>query len=163
MPRFVLLYHDCPLAYERPSHWDLMLEDADALATWAIAELPALWANVRARTAQRHADCASVSASDDVAVERLADHRAAYLEYEGPVSGGRGQVSRLAAGTYELLARDDESWIIVAGRSHPTRMVGLSAGCCEFGRWIAPFWAVVYAAKSRYNPGFCHKNQVRRK
>jgi hypothetical protein len=102
-----------------------MLEDADALATWAIAELPALWANVRARTAQRHADCPSVSASDDVAVERLADHRAAYLEYEGAVSGGRGEVIRVAAGTYELLSRDDESWIIVVRDGLPPGKIKL--------------------------------------
>lgn len=30
--------------------------------------------------------------------EHLADHRRAYLEYEGQISGGRGRVSRVAAG-----------------------------------------------------------------
>jgi hypothetical protein len=30
--------------------------------------------------------------------ERLADHRRDYLTYEGPVSGGRGQVRRVASG-----------------------------------------------------------------
>ncbi len=30
--------------------------------------------------------------------ERLADHRAAYLEFEGPVSGGGGMVQRVATG-----------------------------------------------------------------
>lgn len=30
--------------------------------------------------------------------ERLADHRREYLEYEGEISGGRGRVTRVAAG-----------------------------------------------------------------
>ncbi|MEO1007932.1 MAG: hypothetical protein AAFX79_05160 [Planctomycetota bacterium] len=30
--------------------------------------------------------------------ERLADHRRRYLDYEGPISGGRGRVSRVASG-----------------------------------------------------------------
>lgn len=32
---------------------------------------------------------------DDWRGERIADHRAVYLEYEGPISGGRGAVRRL--------------------------------------------------------------------
>lgn len=34
---------------------------------------------------------------------RLPDHRAMYLEYEGPISEGRGSVRRLDAGTFETL------------------------------------------------------------
>lgn len=34
---------------------------------------------------------------------QLPDHRSSYLEYEGPVSGGRGTVSRVESGTYEVL------------------------------------------------------------
>lgn len=33
--------------------------------------------------------------------ERIADHRRIYLEYEGPLSGGRGEVSRVARGAFE--------------------------------------------------------------
>jgi len=33
-----------------------------------------------------------------MAAERIADHRHAYLTYEGPVSGNRGEVRRVAAG-----------------------------------------------------------------
>ncbi|MFT5422297.1 MAG: hypothetical protein ACI89L_000054 [Phycisphaerales bacterium] len=40
-----------------------------------------------------HPDCQGFQA------ERIADHRAVYLDYEGPVSGGRGRVTRLASGT----------------------------------------------------------------
>lgn len=34
---------------------------------------------------------------------RLPDHRRRYLEYEGPVSGDRGRVDRVAAGHCEIL------------------------------------------------------------
>ena len=42
-------------------------------------------------------------------IQRIADHRPAYLEFEGPVSGGRGEVTRLARGllSVESLA---EGW-----------------------------------------------------
>lgn len=34
--------------------------------------------------------------------EERADHRRAYLDYEGPVSGGRGTVRRVAGGAVEV-------------------------------------------------------------
>jgi len=38
----------------------------------------------------------------------LPDHRNAYLEYEGPISGDRGHVSRVETGTYTLTCADEE-------------------------------------------------------
>jgi len=35
---------------------------------------------------------------------RLADHRRRYLDFEGPISGGRGRVVRLAHGSVRVLA-----------------------------------------------------------
>ena len=35
-------------------------------------------------------------------MEPLGEHRREYLTYEGPVSGGRGEVKRVAGGTYDL-------------------------------------------------------------
>ncbi len=93
MPRFVLLRHDCPPDYERPSHWDLMLESDGVLRTWALAKLPR-------------------ASNDSVDAEKLADHRLAYLDYEGPVSGERGTVSRVDAGTYETLVEANDCWEI---------------------------------------------------
>ncbi len=87
MPRFVILHHATPPGYLRPSHHDLMLEHGPALRTWACESLPVAGATV--------------------AAEQLADHRLAYLDYEGEVSGGRGRVARVAAGEYELLAESD--------------------------------------------------------
>ena len=42
---------------------------------------------------------------NDTKVVPLGEHRRAYLEYEGPVSGGRGWVKRVAAGTYRAISR----------------------------------------------------------
>lgn len=77
--RFVLLEHDFP-----QRHWDFMLEAAGGLRTWRLASPP--------------------SAGNRVPAEALADHRLAYLDYEGPVSGGRGRVSRWDAGTVQWLS-----------------------------------------------------------
>ncbi len=79
MLRFVILDHDHPAP-----HFDLMLEQHGRLRTWRIHGPP--------------------DSEIDLHAEPLGDHRIDYLEYEGPVSGGRGRVLRWDAGTYELLA-----------------------------------------------------------
>jgi hypothetical protein len=86
MPRFVLLRHECPPGFGPPSHWDLMLEDGEALLAFRLLELP---------TAGR----------PTVAAEALARHRIEYLDYEGPVSGGRGDVRQVDAGAFRWLER----------------------------------------------------------
>jgi hypothetical protein len=73
--RFVILEHDHPIL-----HWDVMLEAGDALQTWRLAAPPVIGAVVEATA--------------------LGDHRRAYLDYEGPVSGGRGNVKRWDAGDF---------------------------------------------------------------
>lgn len=75
MPRFVVLEHDHP---ER--HWDLLLEVGEVLWAWRLRAPPA--------------------PGVAVAAERSFDHRPLYLDYEGPVSGGRGTVRRRARGEY---------------------------------------------------------------
>jgi hypothetical protein len=93
MPRFVVLEHDGP----RGLHWDLMLEQDQSLATWALFQPP--------------------DADGTIEAERLADHRLAYLDYEGPVSGGRGSVRRWDQGTYELRGRSEQTWtVLLVGR-----------------------------------------------
>src|SRR5687768_6367400 len=57
MPRFVLLYHECPPDYVRESHWDFMLEAAGVLRTWAVAKLPRSWRAAWEKTAALHPDC----------------------------------------------------------------------------------------------------------
>ena len=60
-----------------------MLEADGALRTWRLGTVPA--------------------AGVTTPCEQLADHRHAYLEYEGPVSGGRGCVKRVMSGDYEIV------------------------------------------------------------
>jgi hypothetical protein len=100
MPRFVLLYHDCPPSYGRASHWDLMLESGDVLRTWALECLPHDWQAARSRTSVVYPNCPSLAADNTVATMQLSDHRRDYLEKEGPLSGDRGTVMRVAVGTY---------------------------------------------------------------
>ena len=38
----------------------------------------------------------------------LADHRREYLEYEGPVSGGRGNVTRIHQGHHNIQRNDSQ-------------------------------------------------------
>jgi hypothetical protein len=78
MPRFVILEHDHPHL-----HYDLMLEAGDVLRTWRLATTP--------------------DRNQPIKAESLGDHRKLYLDYEGPVSGNRGQVKRWDAGTFEWL------------------------------------------------------------
>ncbi len=78
MRRFVLLEHRW-----NGVHWDLMLEtgEAGSLRTWAID--------------------AAVVPGKALPARALDDHRAAYLDHEGEVSGGRGTVRRVDRGEYE--------------------------------------------------------------
>lgn len=85
MPRFVLLEHRW-----NGLHWDFMLEDGagGALRTWAID--------------------AEIVPGVDLPARALVYHRAAYLDYEGEVSGGRGTVRRLDRGAYEPVDWGDD-------------------------------------------------------
>jgi hypothetical protein len=116
MPRFVLLFHQCPPDYERGSHWDLMFEEGGALRTWALAELPRDWQAAHRDTLQTCGPCPPPAAGDTVEAEELADHRLAYLDYEGPISGDRGAVTRVEAGTYQTVSQTPDRWeITIAG------------------------------------------------
>ena len=135
MPRYVILLHEVPpghkIAGGRGTHWDLMLEQDGALRTWALAAEP----------------CGELSTE----AERLPDHRLAYLDYEGPVSGDRGIVSKWDAGEYEWLAETADRVVVrLAGRSG-TREVTLRQvpdGNAHF--WIASFsFAPIRGSSSR--------------
>ena len=88
MPRFVVLRHES----RRGLHWDLMLETGAVLATWALPEEP--------------------DAPGPMLAEVLPDHRPAYLDYEGPVSGGRGSATRWDRGTCAVSQQSDAEWIV---------------------------------------------------
>jgi hypothetical protein len=105
--RFVILQHDHPFL-----HWDLMLEAEECLRTWRLLAEPA-----RGKT---------------VAVEPLGDHRKAYLDYEGPVSGGRGTVRRWDAGTFEWRIDSPERVVVELDGSRLTGEAILADGVIRF-------------------------------
>jgi hypothetical protein len=107
MHRFVVLYHEWP-AGPHGSHCDLMFETGDVLRTWSLCELPLKWAAI-ADTELRVA----VSNGNTVAADQLGDHRPAYLDFEGPVSGDRGSVQRLDGGHFETLQSDADACEVV--------------------------------------------------
>ncbi len=113
MPRFVVLRHEAP----RGLHYDLMLEDGAVLATWALAGPPETLAEQPA--------------------ERLADHRREYLDYEGPVSGDRGVVTRHDTGTFTIVTRRDGQWHVAfcGGRLRGVGTLTLSTAAPNEWRW----------------------------
>ena len=83
MPRFVVLEHRW-----NGVHWDFMLEQGNILRTWAID--------------------APIVEGESLPARALADHRLAYLDDEGPISGSRGEVKRVARGIYEIEVWSDD-------------------------------------------------------
>jgi DNA polymerase Ligase (LigD) len=97
MPRFVILRHEMPLGHDRGTHFDLMLEAEGVLRTWELSEFPCPDKVIQA--------------------DALPDHRLAYLEYEGQVSGNRGSVRRVEEGEYEVLAESAGALLVqLAGK-----------------------------------------------
>jgi hypothetical protein len=78
--RFVILRHQV----NGGEHFDLMLEpdDGGPLRTFQLARWP-------------------LAAGETCAAPELPPHRRDYLDYEGPVSGNRGHVTRITAGTWQ--------------------------------------------------------------
>jgi hypothetical protein len=115
MPRFVLLEHDHPHL-----HWDLMLEADGVLLTWRLAAPPAPGRPLEA--------------------ERVFDHRLMYLDYEGPISGGRGQVVRRQSGTFDWLFRETNRVRV--------RLTGENLrGVLELEQLAAPAWQGEFTAE----------------
>ncbi len=75
MPRYAILEHDFP-----HRHWDLLLEAAGQLRSWRLAEEPRAGSSMRA--------------------DAIASHRLLYLDFEGPIAGDRGRVTRWDGGCY---------------------------------------------------------------
>lgn len=83
MPRFVVLWHDC-----LDAHWDFLVEAGDVLRAWRLRRGPLIDA--------------------DVPADFSFDHRLLYLDYEGPISGSRGSVTRWDGGTCEWLVNEPD-------------------------------------------------------
>jgi hypothetical protein len=89
VPRYVILEHDHPRR-----HWDFLLEAGAELAGWRLGEEPGPGRSVPAEPAP--------------------PHRRLYLDYEGPVSGGRGSVVRWDTG--EFTGDPGEAVTLAGGR-----------------------------------------------
>ena len=74
-------------------HYDLMIQQGQALATWQVAIPPDRW-----------------RAGEPIAAGKLPDHRIEYLTYEGPVSKGRGSVQRIDRGDCRILQLQEGRW-----------------------------------------------------
>lgn len=85
--RYVVLYHD---GIPDP-HYDLMfeMEPGALLTTWRSPVWPI---------------------ANRVRLAPLSPHRRDYLEYEGPVSGNRGYVTRAACGTFRQRKPESQTW-----------------------------------------------------
>ncbi len=85
--QFVLLEHDWPTL-----HYDLLLQSGEILRAWRLHAVPAPEVSVVA--------------------EPNHDHRLQYLEYEGPLSGGRGSVRRIDTGRMDWIVEDAQSVVV---------------------------------------------------
>ena len=91
--RFVVLHHTDWISHPKGDHWDWMLEPPErpeeGLITFAGRRTPlAGWSGEL--------------------LEALPRHRMAYLEYEGPISGNRGSVKRVASGILRWICQSPE-------------------------------------------------------
>ncbi len=93
---FVLLRHETSDGV----HWDLMLDSGVSLATWQLTEDPT-----------RVPPELGLS-GEGIPARRLPEHRRAYLDYEGPVSANRGQVTRVDRGTCSLARDEPQSYAV---------------------------------------------------
>jgi hypothetical protein len=109
MPRFAILEHNHPFP-----HWDLFLESGQTLRSWRLLQ--------------------PLQAGVAVPVEPAADHRLMYLDYEGPVSSGRGKVTRVDAGTFTWEEDAAERLAVhLAGVHYKSRLVLTR----KSGGWVA--------------------------
>jgi hypothetical protein len=115
MPRYVILRHDSP----QGEHFDFMLEAGDVLKTWALPRPP---------QAGIEMDC-----------DALADHRLAYLDYEGPISGERGDVTRWDRGTYTLERQNSAEWAVTLAGERLTGQATLIRLAEDAKRWRFSF------------------------
>lgn len=77
------------------------------------------------------------TAGQSMIVEPLDDHRLDYLDFEGPVSRGRGDVRRWDAGEFNVLNESPGQWLLdVRGRRWKGRVL-FTAGADH--RWMVAF------------------------
>lgn len=128
MPRFAILEHVLPAG----RHWDLLLEVSDhQRPTTASGRDDASYrSDVAGRLVRQHHRPSRLATwalerpptpGTTIAARRLPDHRRLYLDYEGPISGDRGGVTRWDAGQYEPIEQTPTRWHVDL---HGTRVDG---------------------------------------
>ena len=119
MPDFVILHHQFPLGSDRQPHWDLMFQHGDVLLTWAVEQCPEPGLRTDA-----HA---------------LDDHRLEYLDYTGPVSGNRGEVSPWDRGSYQGSPSRTDSFSLHLHGDHLEGLIQLEPVAGDEGTWWVTF------------------------
>jgi len=126
--RFTVLRHELPLPSQRECHWDLLLEPSDnspddarrpahstnfdsaaGLLTFEAPLPPDEWAN------------------NKFGVKRLPAHRPLYLNYDGPISGDRGHVTRVQSGLIQWKVLQEDLLVLSIRQTWPkeTEQIGL--------------------------------------
>lgn len=96
--RFVIQKHS---KVGEKTHWDLMLEEAESLLTWRITALPD-------------------DSNKTINGIKIFDHDKKFLNYEGPVNKGLGQVKIEDSGEYEILKKQESCWTVkLVGKKIP--------------------------------------------
>ena len=86
-------------------HWDLMIEQDNALATWRLDAPP------------------EKLAGNTAAAEKIFDHELRFLTYEGPVNNGKGTVCIADSGRCDIQINHDD------------RITGVFEGKCVMGEF----------------------------
>lgn len=134
-PRFALLRHEMPPMADKKSHWDFLLQRDSVLATFNLQQLPASWLLALGSLTDHR--------QETIDAERIADHRLAYLDYEGPISGNRGAVRQCDQGDYVWLHLDEDHW---AFELRGAKLLGR----CDLHRVAEAAWQ--FTAVSRHFP-----------
>lgn len=101
----VVLRHTLP---EGAAHLDWLIERADGVAGLITFRLDV---------------GVELSRPGGMRAERIGDHRRDYLDYEGPVSGGRGRVDRVARyGVVELVETETRLMVVLQPGGEGGRM-----------------------------------------
>ena len=115
MPRYVILQHETAGGV----HFDLMLELGAAMRTWSLSQAPANGVEIHAKG--------------------LPDHRLAYLDYEGLVSGNRGSVARWDRGTYQIERQSDSDLVLQLNGEKLLGKATLARDCQAADKWVFCF------------------------
>ena len=131
MPRFVVLWHQIDIP-DRFSHVDFMLEIDGILWTWEMPMFPMTGEMANAR--------------------RLANHRPMYLDYEGPISSGRGHVRRIDGGLATILNRSEDNLVVdLHGNTFVGRLTGIRESSASFCLHVNSPWVFSFKHSFQHN------------